>query len=42
MAIAGMKRYCESGEKVPDWNTVGLVSGLRISYQRAPDPVPLT
>jgi hypothetical protein len=42
MAIAGIQRYCESGAKVPDWNTVGDVSGLWISYQRTPLLLPAT
>ena len=42
IAIAGIQRYCESGAKVPDWNTVGDVSGLRISYQRTPPVLAIT
>src|SRR6202790_1426023 len=40
--MAGIQRYCESGAKVPDWNTVGVVSGLWISYLRKPPLVPAT
>src|ERR1019366_8785492 len=40
--MAGIQRYCESGAKVPDWNMVGVVSGLWISYQRTPPVLPAT
>jgi len=42
IAIAGIQRYSESGAKVPDWNTVGVVSGLWISYHLTPPLVPAT
>src|SRR5438876_8025306 len=40
MAIEPIQRYCESGEKVPCWKTVGVAFGLRISYHRTPTLLP--
>src|SRR5437764_3111578 len=42
IAALPIQRYAPSGAYVPCWYTVGVVFGLRSSYQRTPTELPAT